>query len=48
MSATGDTLFNGGGNFVIIPDVSAANTPLTIGMSYGGGKVAYILQSGDP
>ena len=48
VSTTGDTLFSGGGNFVIIPGISAANTPLTIGMSYGGGKIAYILQPSDP
>jgi hypothetical protein len=48
VSATGDSLFSGGGNFLIIPGVSAANTPLTIGMSYGGGKIAYIFAPGDP
>ena len=47
VSATGDTMYSGGGNFVIIPGSSAANTPLTIGMSYGGGKIAYIFAPGD-
>jgi hypothetical protein len=49
VSATGDTLYSGGGNSVIVPGISAANTPpLTIGMSYGGGKIAYIYLPGDP
>jgi len=49
VSTTGDTLYSGGGNYMIIPGISAANTPpLTIGMNYGGGKIAYIYVSGDP
>ncbi len=48
VSATGDTLYSGGSNSVIVPGISAANTPPTIGVSYGGGKVAYILLPGDP
>ena len=48
VSATGDTMYFGAGNYKIIPGVSAANRPLTIGMSYGGGIIAYILVSGDP
>eukprot|EP01035_Chromulina_nebulosa_P021304 gene21304-27601_t len=48
VSTTGDTLYSGGGNSIIVPGISAANTPPTIGMSYGGGKVAYILLPGDP
>jgi hypothetical protein len=48
VSAIGDTVYSGNGSFVIIPGSSAANTPLTIGMSYGGGKIAYILVPGDP
>jgi hypothetical protein len=48
VSTSGDTLYSGGGNYVIIPGISAANTPLTIGMSYGGGKIAYIFAPGDP
>ncbi len=47
-STTGDTLYSGGGNYVIVPGISAANTPPTLGASYGGGRVAYILLPGDP
>jgi hypothetical protein len=47
VSAIGDTVYSGNGSFVIIPGSSAANTPLTIGMSYGGGKIAYIFAPGD-
>jgi len=48
VSTTGDTLYSGGGNSIIVPGISVANTPLSIGMSYGGGIIAYILVSGDP
>ncbi len=48
VSTSGDTLYSGGGNYVIVPGISAANTPPTLGASYGGGKVAYILLPGDP
>jgi hypothetical protein len=48
VSATGDTLYTGGGNFVIIPNLSMANEPFPVGMWYGGGRVAYHFVPGDP
>jgi hypothetical protein len=46
ISITGDTLFLGTTYFVV-PGISAANPP-AIGTPYQGGKIAYILKSGDP
>jgi hypothetical protein len=39
VSATGDTLFSGGGNFVIIPGISAANNPPYPGVISGPATV---------
>lgn len=47
VSYYGDTLFTGSNNYVIIPNISAANHPMYVGMSYGGGVIAYLLQPGD-
>jgi hypothetical protein len=47
VSLTGDTVYSGGGNFLFIPGVSLANTPFPVGMSYGGGVVAYLFVPGD-
>jgi hypothetical protein len=50
VSTIGDTLYLTNGNSIIIPGISAANAPipqLSVGDSYGGGIIAYLLQLGD-
>lgn len=45
VSMSGDTLFSGAGNYIIIPSISKINW---IGKPFGGGVLAYIYTPDDP